>query len=413
MNNEIIFIIKVMHGGGAERVVSLLSRAATERGNNVSLILSHQTKSNAILRDVDKRINIISLPDETATQKVNSISPKIIMFWAKLIGKLGFKEKSSVLKYYSRNYSSVLWMKKYFKKHKNSSAVVFLYDSIFLTLLAKNKTNKVIISERGDPAQSSDSQTVAAFMKTKFPKADGIVFQSPDAQKWYLENTPVKGTVIFNPIKPDLPEPYCEEKQKRIVNFCRISAQKNLIVLVDAFAEFHKNFPDYELDIIGDPVGNDAEGYIDTVNKHIKQHNCENYIHILPSRKDIHDYIKDYAMFVSSSDYEGMSNSMLEAMAMGLPCVCTDCPAGGARAVIKDGENGLLTPVGDAHALSEAMKRIAKNPDLASKLSQNSIKIREEQSVDKIIEKWMELINGKSQRYCSDLQCRTISRTMP
>ena len=99
-------------------------------------------------------------------------------------------------------------------------------------------------------------------------------------------------------------------------------------------------------------------------------------------------------MFVSSSDFEGMSNSMLEAMALGLPCVCTDCPAGGARAVIKDGENGLLTPVGDSHALYLAMKKVAENPELAAKLSKNSVKIREEQSVDKIIKKWMELING-------------------
>ncbi len=394
MKKEIIFIINSMRGGGAERVVSLLSRAAAERKNNVSLILCYQAKSDAIMYEFDKRVLVISLPDETATQKTNCLSPKILMLCARLIGKLGFKDKSSVLKYYSRNYRSVVWMKKYFKNHKNASAVVFLYDSIFHTLLAKNRTNRVIISERGDPAQSSDSKTVAAFMKTEFPKADGFVFQSPDAQKWYLENTPVKGTVIFNPVKPDLPELYCGERQKRIVNFCRISAQKNLIMLVDAFAEFHKDFPEYDLDIIGDPVGNDAEGYIDSVNEHIKHCNCENCIHILPARKDIHEYIKDYSMFVSSSDFEGMSNSMLEAMSMGLPCVCTDCPAGGARAVIKDGENGLLTSVGDSHELYLAMKKIAENPDLSTKLSQNSVKIREEQSVDKIIKKWMELING-------------------
>ena len=185
-------------------------------------------------------------------------------------------------------------------------------------------------------------------------------------QKWYLENTPVKGTVIFNPIKPDLPAPYKGERKKRVVNFCRISAQKNLNMLVDAFALLRKDFPEYELDIIGDPVGNDVEGYIDSVKERIKQHNCEDCIHILPSRNDIHDYIKDYAMFVSSSDFEGMSNSMLEAMALGLPCVCTDCPAGGARAVIKDGENGLLTPVGDADALYLAMKKLIENPELAN-----------------------------------------------
>lgn len=393
MNKEIIFIIKVMLGGGAERVVTLLSNAATEKGYKVSLILTHQNKKNAVLHGINSKINVISLPDEISNQKCSSLMSRLIMLFARLIGKLGFKDKSSVLKYYSRNYSSIIWMKKHFKNHKNSSAVAFLYDSIFLTLLSKNESTKVIISERGDPAQSSDSKTVAAFMKTEFPKADGIVFQSPDAQKWYLENTPAKGTVIFNPIKPDLPEPYSGESIKHIVNFCRISPEKNLIMLVDAFAEFHKEYPDYELDIIGDPVRNDADGYVDSVIERIKHNNCKNCIHIIPARKDIHDYIKNYAMFVSSSDFEGMSNSMLEAMAMGLPCVCTDCPAGGARAVIKDGENGLLTPVGDSHALYLAMKKIAENPELANKLSQNSVKIREEQSVDKIIKKWMELID--------------------
>ncbi len=394
MNKEIIFIIKVMLGGGAERVVTLLSNAAAEKGYKVSLILTHQNKKDAVLHGIDNKINVISLLDEISNQESSSLCPYLLMLFARLIGKLGFKNKSSILKYYSRNFGSVAWLKKYFKKHKNSAAVAFLYDSIFLNLLAKNKSTKVIISERGDPAQSSDSKTTTAFMKTEFPKANGIVFQSPDAQKWYLENTPVKGTVIFNPVKSDLPEPYNGERKKRIVNFCRISAQKNLIMLVDAFAEFRKQFPDYELDIIGDPVGNDAEGYIDLVINHIKHNNCENCINIMPSKKDIHDYIKNYAMFVSSSDFEGMSNSMLEAMAMGLPCVCTDCPAGGARAVIKDGENGLLTPVDDSHALYLAMKKVAENPELANKLSQNSVKIREEQSVDKIIKKWMELING-------------------
>ncbi len=391
---EIIFLIKVMSGGGAERVVSLLSSAAVEKGHDVSLILTHQNKSDAMLQNADKRINIISLPDEVKKQKNSSFQQKAIMLWARLIGKLGFVEKSSVLKYLSRNLTSVSWLKNFFKKHKNASAVAFLYDSIFLTLLAKRKTNKVIISERGDPRQSAASKTVGAFMKVEFPKADSFVLQSPDVQKWYEQNTPVKGTVIFNPVKPDLPEAYSGKRNNRIVNFCRISAQKNLIMLVDAFAEFHKDFPDYDLDIFGDSVGNAAEGYIETVKKCIKHHNCEDCIHIFPARNDIHSVIRDYAMFVSSSDYEGMSNSMLEAMALGLPCVCTDCPAGGARAIITDGENGLLTPVGDPHAFYLAMKKIAENPDLSDKLSKNSVKIREKLSVNKIIDEWMDLING-------------------
>ncbi len=394
MKKEIVFITKLMLGGGAERVISLLSRAAADSGNNVTVILTHQSKKDAVLHEGLSDINIVSLPDEIESKKNPTFIPKLIMLWARLLGKLGFNEKSSVLKYKARNYSLVKSLKRFFEEHKNCSAVAFLYDSIFLSLLAKRKSTKLIISERGDPAQSLASATTMAFIKNEFSKADGFVFQSPDVQKWYEMNSPVRGKVIFNPVKSDLPEAFDGERKKRIVNFCRISAQKNLIMLVDAFAEFHKAFPEYELDIIGDAVGNDAEGYVEKVNSHIIKNKLEEFIHILPARKDIHEAIRNYAMFVSSSDFEGMSNSMLEAMAIGLPCVCTDCPAGGARAVIKDGENGLLTPVGDAHALCLAIKKIANNPDLAKKLSSNSVEIKKEQSVEKIIKEWMDLING-------------------
>lgn len=396
---EVVFLIKCMSGGGAERVVSLLSDAVAQKGFKTTIILTHQSESEALLSDINSDVKVISLSDEIKDVKVNKFAPEIIMLVARMIGKLNFvfgekaKYKASVLKYYSRNFKEVTYLKKYFREHKNSSAVAFLYDSIFLSLLSKSKNNKLIISERGDPAQTN-SKTTMAFLKNEFQKADGFVFQSPDAQKWYEENTSVKGTVIFNPIKADLPESYHGERQKKIVNFCRVSAQKNLLVLVDAFEKFKRDFPEYELYIYGDPVGNDAEGYIESVKDRIEATPCKNKIFLLPSRRDIHNEIRDYKMFVSSSDFEGMSNSMLEAMALGLPVVCTDCPAGGARAVINDGENGLLVPVGDSEKLYLAMKKIAVDKDLAEKLSRNAVALRENQSLEKIIEKWMEIING-------------------
>ena len=396
---EIVFLIKVMNGGGAERVVSLLSSAVAQKGYKTTLILTHQSKQEALLNNINPDIKVISLPDEIKNLKTSKITQQVIMLVARLVGKMSFlfgekaKYKAPVLKYLSRNYKAVAYLKKFFRKHKTSSAVAFLYDSIFLSLLSKGKENKLIISERGDPRQSLNSKTTMAFLKNEFQKADGFVFQSPDAQKWYEENTSVKGTVIFNPIKSDLPESYHGVRQKKIVNFCRVSAQKNLLLLVDAFEKFSKDFPEYELHIIGDPVGNDAEGYIDLVKERIEKTSCKEKIFLLPSRRDIHNEIKDYAMFVSSSDFEGMSNSMLEAMALGLPVVCTDCPAGGARAVIKDGENGLLVPVGDSEKLYLAMKRIAENEELSQKLSRNAVSVRKNQSLEKIIEKWMEIIN--------------------
>lgn len=395
---DITFLIKVMNGGGAERVITILSKALVQRGYRVNLILTHQRKEDAQLKEIDKEITVFSLVDEVKDKKAGFKS-ELIMLEARLRGKITRMisgKPSDILlikKYLVRNYEKVSWLREYFERHKNEIAIAFLYDSIFLTLLSKSKNTRVIISERGDPQQSAASKTTMAFLHEMFPKVDKMVFQSPDVCKWYRDKMSVNGKIIFNPIKSDLPEPFTGERQKKIVNFCRISEQKNLELLVNAFAKVNQDYPEYELFIYGDAVGNGAEGYLEKVEQLILSKELTESVHMLSGRRNIHEVIKDYKMFVSSSDFEGMSNSMLEAVAIGLPVVCTDCPAGGARAVIRDYENGILVPVRDEEKLYLAMKEVIEDSELAERLSQNAIIIREEQSVEKIIEQWMEIIN--------------------
>ena len=93
-------------------------------------------------------------------------------------------------------------------------------------------------------------------------------------------------------------------------------------------------------------------------------------------------------MYVLSSDYEGISNSLMEAMAMGLPCISTDCPIGGSAMCIESGRNGLLVPVGDRKALKEAMEQIAGNEAFASELGKNAVSIRETFAEEKIADMW-------------------------
>lgn len=400
MNKDIVFLIKVMQGGGAERVISLLTSACAKRGFNVSLILTHQCMKDALLKDIDNGIRVISLPDEVKKCRPDNISARSVMLKARIYGRVSrsvfgkTSDKSLILKYLANNYAGISWLKDYFKKNTKATVVAFLYDSIFYSLLSVSRNNKLIISERGAPCRSLSSKTTMAFLKNEFNNADRVIFQSPDVKKWYEINTGTSGTVIFNPVKSGLPEPFRGERKKRIVNFCRINPQKNLLLLFDAFEKFHGEFNDYELFVFGDAVTEEDKDYFEKITKHISCFISKDKIHILPAKNDIHSEIKDFKMFVSSSDFEGMSNSMLEAMAIGLPCVCTDCPAGGARAVIKDGENGLLVPVNDADALASAMKRIVSEDVSAEKLSRNAVKIRDEQSLDKIIDKWMDIING-------------------
>lgn len=397
---KLVFLIKVMSGGGAERVVSVLSNGLVNRGYDISIILTHQSLKDAKLNNLDKRIEVLSVEDNIENISNFGFLPTLKMLQGRIESKLSkvFCRKESnkglIDRYYARNYAKVMWLKSYLKDKTAATLIAFLYDSIFLCLLAKTKMQKLIISERGDPEQSLGSRTTIAFLHSMFKKADEIVFQSPDVSIWYNENIGVEGKVVFNPIKDDLPKPYEGNRQKKIVNFCRISDQKNLELLVKAFHKLHNKYPEYELYIYGDAVGNGAEGYLDKIKSLVEEFKLQSVVNILPGRTDIHDVIKDYAMFVSSSDFEGMSNSMLEAMAMGMPVVCTDCPAGGARAVIRNNENGLLVPVRDTDALYQAMKKVIEEPELAEKIAENASKIREIQSVENIIKQWMEIING-------------------
>ena len=85
---------------------------------------------------------------------------------------------------------------------------------------------------------------------------------------------------------------------------------------------------------------------------------------------------------------------MVEAMAIGMPCVCTDCLGGGAREIINDGENGVLVPMNDISALSEGMAKVADDKNFSEKISANAYKLRDELTAEKIAEKWIKTINN-------------------
>lgn len=385
MNKNIIFITS-NYNGGVGRVLSLLSDRLKSLGYNVSFVFTVKQHNKVIIDSPDFPVYVLENSDNIFDKKI----ARILFFISRIIGKIN-SDYGSIIKYYSRNYCKIKRFKNYLKLHKNSVVVAFLNEPVFFSLLCRKKCNKVIISERNDPAMFVSNKTTMSFINRLYPKSYRMVCQSQGAEDWYSSNTTVKTKVISNPVKNDLPI-YAGKRNKTIVNFCRISSQKNLLCLAEAFNLLYKCHPDYSLLIIGNAAGPEAEEHLLSVKKLISEYHLEQAVSILPGRNDVHEYVKDCAMFVSSSDFEGMSNSMLEAMAMGMPVVCTDCPAGGARAVIQDGVNGLLTPVGDAEALAAAMNRIIENPEFAESLGAEAAKIRDQLSPDKIAAEWIKLI---------------------
>lgn len=398
MGKEIVFVITQMNACGAEKMAAFLCNEFYKREKTVTLIITHQKKEDAFLEILLPQVKVINLEEEIKTKKKHFILSKFVMYRARILAKIErgiFRENGDlylIRKYYSRNYDKIQWLKRYFSKHKNVVIISFLYQSIFHTLLSATKNNKVIISERADPKQCLSSSTNVAFFRTMFPKADVMVFQSEGAKEWFCENTTINSTVIYNPVRSDLPIPNEKKREKTVVNFCRYARQKNLKLLIDAFADFWESHQDYTLKIIGGESSDGGDEYIQEIKKHARKSICAEKIFLLPESLHVHEDVINDGMFVSSSDYEGMSNSMLEAMAIGLPAICTDCPAGGARAIIQDHENGILTPVGDMKALSDAMTEVADDIELAYKLSKNGMKIREKLSSEHIIDQWIKII---------------------
>lgn len=259
--------------------------------------------------------------------------------------------------------------------------------SILLFVLSVYRKYKLIISERNDPNQYPKEKMYKFLRNIAYKRSEGVVFQTEEAKHCFSNAIQAKSIVIPNPISAGLPiRTDGSEREKRIVNFCRLEPQKNIRLLIDAFADVHKKYPEFILDLYGD--GEEKKSLIE----YAAQLHLEDDIYFHGFEKDIHNKIINAYMFVSSSDYEGISNSMLEALAIGLPTICTDCPIGGAHMAIVNGENGILVPVKDRKALHEAMEKIIQNKELMNHLSQNAMRIRDKYSVSQIANKWLDFI---------------------
>ncbi|MBR4857560.1 MAG: glycosyltransferase [Clostridia bacterium] len=395
-NKKILMVMPVMKGGGAERVASLLLNEFSRNGYNCEFLLTSSDKNDVINRDLNPDISITSVYERNKKKsllfKASEIFSSLLCKPFEIL-KLGVPACFAKLSFVSQYHNEIKNLKEKLSSEPDTVVISFLQPSVPMTLIAaKNLPNRVVVSERADPYRLVKKRYGYKFIKKYYQRAGAVVFQTNDAKAAYPDNVSSKGTVIFNPINDKLPEPYHGEREKYVTTFCRISRQKNLLVLVQAFAEFHKEFSDYRLKIIGEPQNDDDRAHLAEAKELAEKLLITDFIDFMPFSSEVHNLIIHDALYVNSSDYEGMSNAMLEAMAIGMPVVCTDCPIGGANSVIENNQNGILTEVGNAEELCRAMKKIAGDKAFADNLSRNAAQIRYNLSLENTAKKWMELL---------------------
>lgn len=253
------------------------------------------------------------------------------------------------------------------------------------TKISRVKGIKIISSERNDPRKEPVSNIKKKIRDFCYNHADVLVCQTQMAVDLLKKRgVKTKYVLISNPITPNLPE-WEGFESKNIITAARLTIQKNLPLLIDAFNEVHKIHPDYKLTIYGE---GELRKYLENL---VTDKGLQGIVTLPGFSTNIHEVMKNAYMYVSSSDYEGISNSMLEALGIGLPCICTDCPVGGARMCIKNYVSGLLVEVGNKDQLVNAMNYLIDNKGMAKSYSRESRKINDLYSLEKITRKWIEI----------------------
>ncbi len=352
-----IAIMGSLKRGGAERVTVRLAKYFADNGKKVAIVTSTAPTENEY--ELDERVLRVSARDKTTYMR-----PKEYFGAIKIYHKILKELKPKVI------------------------IVMSVPDCSYIIPSTFGIGAKVIVSERNDPAHFAGNKlaiTVARFFM-KF--SDGYVFQTPDARDFYGKKIASKSVIIPNPI-PDGEIPLIDysPKSNTIVTMGRLNPQKNHKLLIDAFELLLEKHPEMRLTIYGEG------GLREETEKYIAEKSLQCHIDLPGNKLNVLDLIKDARLFVLSSDFEGMPNALMEAMAIGLPCISTDCPCGGPRMLIRNGENGILVPVGDAKSLYNAMVEIVENKELATKLAANASKVREDFNSEIIGNKWLTFAN--------------------
>lgn len=342
---NVVFVTQRLGGGGSERVLTLIANGMKRLGHNVSIITFSQGSKSYV--------NECKIVELRFTNDINQIAALRLAM----------------------------------KKLKPDTVIAFEYFVGIKTVFAtRGLACKVIVSERNDPHKLDDHHLRKWIRNISYALADVLVCQTDDAKTYFSRKVQEKAIVIMNPVIDNLPTWGHDATSKTIINFCRLEKQKNIPLLLEAFERVHKLHPDFTLSIYGE--GQEKEN----IEKLIILKKMQKVVSIFPFSENIHDIAAQCAMFVSSSDYEGLSNSMLEAMAIGMPVVCTDCPIGGARMVIEDDVNGLLVPVQNVDGLVMAINTLIENPAKAIRLGEKAYEIRNELTANAVIAKWEQLL---------------------
>ncbi len=258
-------------------------------------------------------------------------------------------------------------------------------NNIMALSTATREDIKVVVSVRADPNMEYNTLGLKASMLSTFGKASGIIVQSNGAKSWFPNYIQKKCVILPNAIDASfIRKRYVGDREKEIVMVGRLDENKNQALVIKAFSNISKEYPEFRLKIYGDgPDRLKLKRLADTLGLGNKIEFPGNVMHVA-------EHIEKASLYILASRQEGMPNSLIEAMALGLPCISTDCPCGGPRELIESGKNGLLVPVDDLDAMTESIRRVLSDQEFAIQIGTAASEIKSQFSKEAANDKWKE-----------------------
>lgn len=294
------------------------------------------------------------------------------------------KIKSRVLK----NLSMIMHIRKIIKKEQPDVLISFMGPPNIRTIVSTFGLRiKKIVSVRNDPYIEYGSGIKRIISRIILNHADGCVFQTTEAKKYFKKQLQKKSRIIFNPVNEKFYEIRRDSNTKNIITIGRLEKQKNHKLLIDSYINIHNKIKNDKLLIYGDgSLKKELEEYI-------KEKGMEKDILLLGTISDVWEKLAKAKLFVLSSNYEGMPNALMEAMAVGVPVISTDCPCGGPKDLILTQSQGRLVKCNNETELSNSIVYLINNKDLLDKMSVVTRERAEQFKSDLILKQWENYIN--------------------
>ena len=254
----------------------------------------------------------------------------------------------------------------------------------------------IVITERTDPRQHVLPLAWRVLRRLLYPFAAAVVVQTESVAQWARRFVPAERVhVIPNPVRPPPPlrsRPDVLGTRRTVIAVGRFTPQKGFDLLLNAFARAALPLTAWQLVILGEgPERPALEAQIHMLGL---EHNV-----LMPGVvADPERWLQHAELFVLSSRFEGFPNALLEAMSCGLAVVAFDCPSGPGE-IIRNERTGLLIPPADTDALTAAIARLARDPDLSRRLgTAAALDVAQRFNLNRVAELWEGVLGASINR---------------